>query len=159
MEYISTVKTSVFRTVQSGLSQALLAVLFAALPLTSGAQATQDDPAGAPSASKKKDYGLSARISMYPVIHTATLRVIMEKYKGESVTIFLKNSTGNLLQKALVPKKYDRFSARFDFDDLPDGAYTLEISNGVETISKNILFSTRSIVEKPVYNRNLVATN
>ena len=97
------------------------------------------------------------QVGMYRVKNTLSMRLLMEKDRGEKVYVRLLDSKGLALHEELVGKRTGKYARSFDFSQIKDGSYTLEISNGEERVLKEINLSTAGVVEVP--KRTLVALN
>jgi hypothetical protein len=99
----------------------------------------------------------SFEVGMYRVKNTLSMRLMMEKIRGEKVQIRLVDKKGNVLHEEMIGKRTEKYSRKFDFSQIKDGSYTMEITNGDELITKEINLSTAGVVESPA--RTLVAIN
>jgi hypothetical protein len=97
------------------------------------------------------------KVGMYRVKNTLTMNVLMEKQRGERVKICLRNSSGSILHEETVPKSLEKFARKFNFSEIADGKYTLEISDDNEKVVKNINLTTNDVSEYTA--RTLVAMN
>lgn len=80
----------------------------------------------------------SFAVGMYNVTHTRTLKVFIEKSKGDDLKITLKNDVGIIISDNNVPKKSTKEGYAYDLISLQPGKYTLEIKNDKEIFSKEI---------------------
>ena len=71
------------------------------------------------------------------------LNIALDKQAGGPVDIQLKSSDGRLLYSQHLGKKETAFRTRLNLDDLTDGVYVLEITNGVETTRQTIKIKTQ----------------
>ncbi|MBU1822094.1 MAG: hypothetical protein KKG00_11370 [Bacteroidetes bacterium] len=99
----------------------------------------------------------SFQVGMYHVKNTLSMRLMMEKNRGEKVLVRLLNNKGQVLHEEMVGKRTNKYARKFDFSQIQDGSYTLEITNGEERVQKDINLSTAGVVEMP--KRTLVAIN
>lgn len=97
------------------------------------------------------------RVGMYRVNNTLTMSVLLEKSKGDKVTISLRNGDGKVIHEQLVGKSAQKFGVKLNFSEVPDGRYTLEVSDSHESIVKKIDLSTNEVKESDA--RTLVAMN
>ncbi|MGV3600454.1 MAG: hypothetical protein ACO1N1_04565 [Dyadobacter fermentans] len=116
----------------------------------------QADPIVSPKAECKNNTCEKFRIGMYRVRNTMSMNVMMEKEKGEKVTIRLIDSKGKLLHEEFVPRYITKAGRKLNFDEMNDGVYTLEVSNDYEKIVKSIYLSTKEVKE---VNRTLLGVN
>ncbi|GAB3891762.1 hypothetical protein [Spirosoma agri] len=83
------------------------------------------------------------------------LNVALDKETNGIVDIKLKNDAGKVLFVQHMGKKEKVARISLNISELPDGAYQLEMSNGVETTTQTITLATQ---QHTVPNR-LVAIN
>jgi len=107
--------------------------------------------------SDKGKYYESFRVGMYRVKNSLVMNLLLEKDKGVSINIKLVDSKGKVLHQEYIAKGLRKVGQKFDFSDVSDGNYKIEITNGDERITKNISLSTSEIAE--VSGRRLVAFN
>ena len=105
---------------------------------------------------KNNDCG-TFQVGMYRIQNTMNMNLILYKEAGEVVTVRLKNQKGEVMYQEVLGKKTRKYARPFNFSDIQDGRYSLEISNGEEMVRKDIKLSTQDIVETPA--RTLVAVN
>lgn len=74
------------------------------------------------------------------------LHIALDKQAGGPVDIQLKSSSGTLLYSQRLGKKETEFRIRLNLDDLADGTYLLEITNGVETTRQTITLKTKEAI-------------
>jgi hypothetical protein len=96
------------------------------------------------------------RMGMYQVKNTVTMKVLVEKAKGEKMAIRLLNDKGQILHEEHIGKSARKFGRKLNFSEIQDGNYTLEISDNQEKIVKYIRLATKDVRE---VNRTLVAMN
>lgn len=88
------------------------------------------------------------------------LNIALDKQTGGPVDIQLKRSSGELLYSQHLGKKETAFRTRLNLDDLVDGDYVLEITNGVETTRQTISLKTRQpAVANRIVQTEAVAAN
>ncbi len=92
-------------------------------------------------------------IGMYNVKNTSKIRLVLEKAKGDFLTIKLRNEFGDLMHTEVVNKRSTFYSTNFDLDGLNDGRYTFEISSDNEKIVREVTVSTN--VPTPVVYKEL----
>jgi hypothetical protein len=97
------------------------------------------------------------RVGMYRIKNTLTMNFLMEKQKGEKVTVQLIDARGKVLHRELVGKSMVKFGRKFNFSEMRDGHYTLEVSDERERIVKNIFLRSKEVME--VQARTLVSMN
>lgn len=97
------------------------------------------------------------KVGMYRVKNTLTMNLLLEKEKGERVTIILRDSKGKMVHQEMVSKSAKKYGLKLNFSEVADDEYTLEIANDQEAIVKNILLTTNEVRE--TNGRTLVAVN
>ncbi|MDB5242414.1 MAG: hypothetical protein JWP57_3039 [Spirosoma sp.] len=70
------------------------------------------------------------------------LHIALDKQSGGPVDIRLKSSTGDLLYNRHLGKNETTLRTRLNLDNLTDGDYVLEITNGIEKTSQTITIKT-----------------
>lgn len=128
----------------------------AAFTLFIAAAQVQADPIVETKAECKNNTCETFRVGMYRVRDTMSMNVMMEKDKGEKVSIRLLDSKGKLLHEEHVAKYLTKVGRKLSFDEMNDGVYTIEISNDREKIVKNVYLSTKEVRE---VNRTLLGAN
>jgi hypothetical protein len=83
------------------------------------------------------------------------LQIALEKETGGAVDIKLKNADGKVYFTQRLGKKEKAVRLRLNLSELPDGEYKLEVSNGVDVTTHNVLLSTK----QPSIPSRLVAIN
>ena len=86
-------------------------------------------------------------VGMYQIRNTMSMNVLMEKERGEKLSVVLLDRQGHVLYKEYVNRSYDKYGRKLNFEELGDGDYTLEISNDDEKVTKNIEVRTNKIIE------------
>lgn len=81
-------------------------------------------------------------VGMYRITNSMKVNVAVEKLKGNTVEITLKNEKNETIYTEFIGKKLVKFSKKFDLTDLADGKYRFEISNGNEKITKEVNLET-----------------
>ncbi|MCF0073529.1 hypothetical protein LZD49_23825 [Dyadobacter sp. CY261] len=114
------------------------------------------DPIVSPKAECKNNTCEKFRVGMYRVRDTMSMNLMMEKDKGEKVTIRLLDSKGKLLHEEFVAKYLTKLGRKINFEEMSDGVYTIEISDDYEKIVKNVYLSTKEVRE---VNRTLLGGN
>jgi hypothetical protein len=97
------------------------------------------------------------RVGMYRVKNTLTMNFLMEKQKGEKVTVRLMDAKGVVLHHELVGKSMVKYGRKFNFSEMQDGRYTLEVSDERERIVKNIYLGSHEVRE--IQGRAVVSIN
>lgn len=94
-------------------------------------------------------------ISLYRVQQSLTMHLNMEKKAGERATVRLLDQNGQVLHEEWVGRLTKKYACEFDFSQIKDGRYTIEVANGAEVSRKNIELSSAKVVQ--ALDRNLVA--
>jgi hypothetical protein len=90
----------------------------------------------------KLDANKSFDVGMYRIVNSMKVNVAVEKLKGNIVEITLKNDKNEVIYTEFIGKKLVKFSKKFDLTGLVDGKYRFEITNGKETITKEVNVET-----------------
>jgi len=96
------------------------------------------------------------RMGMYQIKNTVTMKVLVEKVKGSRMAMRLMNDKGQILHEETFGKSFSKFGRSLNFSEIPDGNYTLEISDNEERIVRYIRLATKNVSE---VSRTLVAMN
>lgn len=91
-------------------------------------------------------------------IYTTTsgnLNIAVDKETGGSVDIRLKNAEGKVLFTRYLSKQERTCRLKLNLNDLADGTYQLEITNGAETTTQTVTLSTN----QPTTPSRLIAVN
>ncbi|WP_337041969.1 hypothetical protein [Emticicia sp. 17c] len=88
--------------------------------------------------------GKTFDVGMYRVNNTMKINVMIAKEQGNWVEIRLKNEKNETIYVEVVNRKTTQFAKKFDLQGLEDGKYRFEISNGKETIVKEVSLLTNS---------------
>ena len=79
----------------------------------------------------------SISVTTYHLVNSNALRVYVQKTSAAPVTITLRNAKGIALFEDKVGKKENLKALSLIMSEQPDGEYTLEVSNGAETVTKS----------------------
>ena len=82
-------------------------------------------------------------VGMYRVVNSMKINLMIEKTEGVWVEIRLKNEKNEVIYTEVVNKRSKNFAKKFDLAGLEDGKYRFEITNGKETIVKEVNLGTR----------------
>ncbi|MGV3558196.1 T9SS type A sorting domain-containing protein [Larkinella arboricola] len=94
--------------------------------------------------------------AVYPMINSMKVGVNVSKEKDSKVNIKLLSHTGRILVTRKLGKGSEASNLRFDLNDLEDGVYKVEISDGNYTEVKTVKLETNTPV---VYTHRLVSMN
>lgn len=95
----------------------------------------------------------SFELGMYNVKNTSKIRLMLEKAKGDLITVSLTNKKGDVLHKETINKKKTFYSTNFQLDGLEDGTYNFVIEGNEEKIVREVKVSTN--VPTPVVYKEL----
>ncbi len=110
---------------------------------------------GGPDCQQRKPH--TFEVGMYRVKDSLKMRLLLEKKAGQRVTVRLINQRGQVLHEETLGKRQRKYGRSFDFSQIKDGRYTLEITNRDEVVKRSINLTTTDLVETPA--RTLVALN
>lgn len=104
------------------------------------AQETQSltEPEEAVSANRTRTFA----VNVFPTVEKTKMNVMIEKYFNVSLNIKVLDAKGNTLSGDVMPKRSKGYWRKFDLNQLPDGVYKFQVSNGVETITKEVVLIT-----------------
>ncbi len=86
-------------------------------------------------------------VGMYNVANSLTLKVFVQKLRGDNLKLTLKDTNGDVIMTAYSAKKSVREGFMFDLKNLEEGQYTLVVGNGEETFEKAINLVKKVAVE------------
>jgi hypothetical protein len=123
----------------------IIKTLFVAVALvaTSFANVKANNP------SKTKSF----EVGIYQSVNTLKLNLMVEKQVGNKLNVVIKNDKGEVLYTETIAKNDAKYHGKYDFSQLGDGHYSVEISTGNEKIVKNINLSTNT--PEPETNRSI----
>ncbi|GHB72032.1 hypothetical protein [Persicitalea jodogahamensis] len=104
-----------------------------------------------------KSPGPTFEVGMYRIQKSLKMRLLLEKKPGKTVSVRLLDQQGHVLHDEVVGRQMHKYGRSFDFSQMEDGRYTLEISDGKELIQKDIKLNSAEVKETP--KRTLVAEN
>jgi hypothetical protein len=79
---------------------------------------------------------------VYPLINTSSIRVNVNKQKDAKINVTLKNESGMILASERLGKGHESSAIRFDLNQLQDGIYQVEISDGNTKQVKEVKLQT-----------------
>lgn len=88
--------------------------------------------------------GKTFDVGMYRVMNTMKINVIIAKEQSNWVEIRLKNDKNETIYVEVVNRKTKQFAKKFNLEGLEDGTYRFEITNGKETVVKEVNVQTNS---------------
>ncbi|MBX3253460.1 MAG: hypothetical protein KF862_04900 [Chitinophagaceae bacterium] len=79
------------------------------------------------------------RVSLLPVKNAEAVRLFLQKEEGKRLRVRLKSPDGYPLIYFLTDRKPANIYRKLNFTDAPEGVYTVEVSNGKQTVVKKIV--------------------
>jgi hypothetical protein len=92
----------------------------------------------------------SFQVGMYNVKNSHLLKVFVEKAKGQSLKIELKDKEGITLLTEFVNKKVTKTGFSFDLGSLRPDHYSLSVSNDSEVLIKQLDVTSSTIENKKI---------
>lgn len=87
--------------------------------------------------------GKTFDVGMYRVVNTMKVNLTIAKEQGNWVEVRIKNEKNETIYVEVINRKTTQFAKKFDLQGLEDGKYRFEISNGKETVTKEINLQTK----------------
>ena len=83
-------------------------------------------------------------VGVFPVTTSDVpiLNVIVDKIADSRLSIQVYSEQGMALSSESLPRKAGKYWTKLNFSHLPDGAYTVAITNGVETMAYSFVVNT-----------------
>ncbi|GAB4035883.1 T9SS type A sorting domain-containing protein [Spirosoma gilvum] len=75
--------------------------------------------------------------------NSGKISIALDKQKGSTADIKLKNDNGDVLYSYHLGKNENTYRSRLSVSELPDGVYQVEISNGAEVTKHTVTVSTQ----------------
>ncbi|WP_247235577.1 hypothetical protein [Telluribacter sp. SYSU D00476] len=97
------------------------------------------------------------QVGMYQSIRSQILNVLVEKDLGCRVRVRLLNKGGEVLYEELLTKRQQKYWLKLNFADVPDGTYTVVVTNESEQITKLVKLSSQVLYQMP--SRALLVMN
>ena len=91
----------------------------------------------------------SFQLGMYRKINTMAMKLLIEKKLGAQLVVMLLDERGKVLHKESLGKRRQKYGLLLDFENTPDGLYTVVVKNGEEQLRKEIRLSTQTLYEMP----------
>ncbi|GAB3335360.1 hypothetical protein GCM10027299_44280 [Larkinella ripae] len=85
--------------------------------------------------------------AVYPVINSLKVSVNVSKAKDSKVNVRLVNEAGQTLTVLKLGEKNETSIIRFDLNNLEDGVYRVEVSDGFKTDVKTVKVQTSAPVD------------
>lgn len=131
----------------------LLLVAAAALVLAQTPLRAEEKPT-VPKAKAKAAVPQTFGMNMFPKINSTKMNLLLENPYGIKLKIRLLNEKNEVVYNESVGRKQTKYWRKFDMSQLKDGRYRFEVSNGVETQSREVDLSTNQPV---VPNERLIS--
>ncbi len=80
-------------------------------------------------------------IGVYQGKGTQTMHIMVDKEVGNRVSILVKDHAGRVIHQEYITKKTATYHGKFDFSEATEGTYQIEITDGKETLVKQIHIS------------------
>ncbi|WP_018620926.1 hypothetical protein [Spirosoma luteum] len=113
-----------------------LALALSLAAITSSATFAETNPGG------KVKAAVTYKTGIY-MTQSGKLSIALDKEKGGTVSISLKGADGRLLYSQHLGKNEQIYRTRLNLNQLEDGVYQVEITNGVETTTQSVIISTQ----------------
>lgn len=76
--------------------------------------------------------------------------VFIENPAMDKLTLYIKDSNNNTLHREDLQVTSPRFVARYNLENLEDGAYTFEVRNGKDKLERAVDIKTQTLVNRVV---------
>ncbi len=86
----------------------------------------------------------SFAVGVYPKAHSSKLSVMVDNGQHRRLNLRLINPQNEVLYQEIVGKKQTKYRRNLDLGTLPDGVYQLQISDGQDTVVREISLSTHT---------------
>jgi hypothetical protein len=67
-----------------------------------------------------------------------TLNLVVDNPAGKKFSVILRDATGSVLTRSIVPKDQIRLEKNYLFTDAEEGNYSIDVCDGKNTVSKKI---------------------
>ena len=81
-------------------------------------------------------------VGFYPDSNSPHIRLNVDKKLGETVTVYLLDEKGRVLDKNWLDARTSKFRYSFNFSQIGDGIYTIEVTSGQEVFRRTLHLST-----------------
>jgi hypothetical protein len=121
----------------------LLASVLMSLSLTAASATTTKEPRPAAQTTTVR-ISTTFKVGVFPVTTSdePMMNVIVDKVADSHVFINVYGAQGESLSSSSLPKKAGKYWTKLNLSHLPDGAYTITVSNGVETTGYEFVVNT-----------------
>ncbi|GAB3321765.1 hypothetical protein GCM10027299_16710 [Larkinella ripae] len=88
-------------------------------------------------------------VATYPSANPLKLWMNVQKNDPKSkIVVRLLDQNNRIVFSETMPRNMDKYRQRFDMSAMTDGAYTLQVTNGSETVEKAFQVKTSGIEER-----------
>lgn len=113
-----------------------LALALTLSAVTSAVSVAETNPGSRPTSS------VAYKTGIYTT-QTGQLHIALDKQTGGAVDVRLKRADGKVLFTQHVGKNESKYRTRLNLNELSDGVYQVEVTNGAETTTQNVTISTQ----------------
>lgn len=85
---------------------------------------------------------VSFEVGVYPVQRSSKLHVAVAKHHHKRLNLRLVNPKNEVLYQETVGKHQAKYQRKLDLSTLPDGVYQLQITDGQDTVVREVNLST-----------------
>lgn len=86
----------------------------------------------------------SFAVGVYPKAHSSKLNVMVDNTRNKRLNLRLINPQNEIVYQEIVGKKRTKYRRYLDLGTLPDGVYQLQISDGQDTVVREISLNTHT---------------
>ncbi len=96
----------------------------------------------------------SFEVGMYQSANTMKMNVLVHYDGGQRIQILIKDKNNEILYSELLSKLECKYARKFDFNQMEDGQYIFEISNGKTTEVKTVKIDSKKIEAERIITLN-----
>jgi hypothetical protein len=97
----------------------------------------------------------SFEVGVYPVQRSSKLHVAVAKHHQKRLNLRLVNPKNEVLYQETVGKHQAKYQRKLDLSTLPDGVYQLQITDGQDTVVREVSLGTTK--PEPVQSERFVS--
>jgi len=97
----------------------------------------------------------SFEVGIYPVQHSSKLHVAVAKHHQKRLNLRLVNPKNEVVYQETVGKHQSKYQRKLDLSTLPDGVYQLQITDGQDTVVREVSLGTSK--PEPVQSERFVS--
>ncbi|WP_026993829.1 hypothetical protein [Flectobacillus major] len=120
--------------------KSLLKVLAIVTLTTSSIWANTTDNDASANSNKTKTFA----IGLYRGAGTLDMHLMLDKLTGKTVSIVIKDKDGRIINRENITKNTRTYHGKYDFSSAEDGLYTIEITDGNETLKRTVNLDSSS---------------